>query len=80
MARKRKRHDKKGKDTRKRKGGLRWRKNVLALLSIAYLTFLILFVVSVCVVKDPILVYDTIGVPFVALVGGTLTLAKDLIK
>lgn len=55
------------------------RVNVLALLIIAYGSIIGLFAILVGAGVDPKTAYDLIGVPFVALVGGTLAVAKDLI-
>ncbi|MDE2768202.1 MAG: hypothetical protein OXU26_01605 [Acidobacteriota bacterium] len=55
------------------------RVNVLALLVIAYGSIIGLFAILVGAGVDPKTAYDLIGVPFVALIGGTLAVAKDLI-
>ena len=56
-----------------------WRKNVLALLSMAYGSLLILFILMTAFGATSKEAYEVLGVPFVALIGGTLTIAKDLI-
>ena len=60
--------------------GVKWRKNVLVLLGLAYGSLLLLFIIMIngdsTTAKEA---YEMLGVPFVALVGGTLTIAKDLI-
>ena len=61
------------------KGGIPFRKNVLALMGIAYGVLLVIFVV-VAVSDSPQGAHDLIRGPFVALIGGTLALAKDLVK
>lgn len=61
------------------KQGIHWRKNVLLLMALAYGTFVAIFVASICVGENPIAVYNAINIPFVALIGGTLTIAKDII-
>jgi len=55
------------------------RVNVLALLLIAYGSIIGLFAILVGAGVDPKTAYDLIGIPFVALIGGTLAVAKDLI-
>ena len=59
---------------------VKWRKNVLFLLGLAYGSLLLLFGIMTnsdnTTAKEA---YELLGVPFVALVGGTLTIAKDLI-
>ena len=60
--------------------GIQWRKNVLTLLGLAYgslLTIFIIMIINGITAKEA---YEMLGVPFVALVGGTLTIAKDLIE
>jgi hypothetical protein len=67
-------------DTTIEKKGIPFRKNVLAVLTLAYSSLLILFGVMVLFGVDPEKAYDLISVPFVALIGGTLAVAKDLIS
>ena len=59
---------------------IQWRKNVLVLLGLAYGSLVFLFVLMIfdgeTTAKQA---YELIGVPLVALVGGTLAIAKDLI-
>ena len=57
-----------------------WRKNVLALLLMAYLSIFLIFVVLLFYGMNPQDAYDKVSVPFVALVGGTLTITKDLLR
>ena len=59
--------------------GVKWRKNVLFLLGLAYGTLIVLFLIMLSNDATPKEAYDMLGVPFVALIGGTLTIAKDLI-
>ena len=61
------------------KNGVQWRKNVLMLLGMAYGSLMLIFIVMICWGTTPKEAYDLLGVPFVALIGGTLTIAKDLI-
>ncbi len=56
-----------------------WRKNVLVLLSIAYLSMSLLFVVMVFSGMNPPDAYDKINPLLMALVGGTLATTKDLL-
>lgn len=60
--------------------GIPWRKNVLLLLALAYLSLSGLFVGMALFGVDAKEAYDKISVPFVALIGGTLAVAKDLIE
>ena len=60
--------------------GIQWRKNVLLLLGMAYGSLLLIFSVMVASGITAKEAYEMLGVPFVALVGGTLTIAKDLIE
>ena len=55
------------------------RKNVLALMGIAYSILFLIFAV-VAIFDTPSSAYGIIGGPFVALIGGTLAIAKDLVK
>ena len=55
-----------------------WRKNVLTLMLLAYSSLLGIFLIMILAGAKPKEAYDLIGVPFVALVGGTLAVAKDL--
>ena len=57
-----------------------FRINVLVLLALAYGSLIALFVIMVSKGTTPKEAYDMIGVPFVALIGGTLAVAKDLIR
>ena len=66
-------------DTSGSEGGVKWRKNVLTLLGVAYVSLLVIFGVMVFSGIEPDAAYQLGGVPFVALVGGTLTIAKDLL-
>lgn len=56
------------------------RKNVLILMFFAYGALLGVFGIMVAVGVDAKDAYDLVGVPFVALIGGTLAVAKDLIE
>lgn len=56
-----------------------WRKNVLTLMLVAYLSIFLIFVVMVLCGVDAKDAYDKISVPFVALIGGTLAITKDLL-
>ena len=58
---------------------LPWRKNVLAALLLAYASLLVVFVVMLWAGAEPKDAFDAINVPFVALVGGTLAIVKDLV-
>ena len=60
--------------------GIPFRKNVLALFALAYGSLIALFIIMVVNNTSPKDAYDMIGVPFVALIGGTLAVAKDLIR
>lgn len=53
--------------------------NVLFLLIVAYVSLIALMVIMVSAGVDAMDAYDKISVPFVALVGGTLAVAKDLV-
>lgn len=58
--------------------GVRLRKNVLLLMLIAYSALLIVF--GVLAWQDsPTKAYEVISGPFIALIGGTLAIAKDLV-
>lgn len=59
-----------------------WRKNVLVLMGLAYGALLALFVLMVWLDDSTTAkeAYQLVSVPFVALVGGTLTIAKDIIN
>ena len=61
------------------KNGIPFRKNVLTLMGIAYSVLFLIFAV-VAILDTPSKAYEVISVPFVALIGGTLAIAKDLIK
>ena len=61
-------------------GSIPVRKNVLILMFVAYGALLGVFGIMVAVGVDAEDAYDLIGVPFVALIGGTLAVAKDLIE
>ena len=61
------------------KNGIPLRKNVLALMGIAYSILFLIFVV-VAIFDTPSSAYGIIGGPFVALIGGTLAIAKDLVR
>ena len=74
-----KNHTEAGKENQS-KNSIPWRKNVLTLLGIAYLSLFGLFLVMVYSEVDPKEAYNLVGVPFVALIGGTLAVAKDLIE
>ena len=63
-----------------KKKGIPLRKNVLAVLLMAYASLLILFGVMVWFGVNPEKAYNLISVPFVALIGGTLAVAKDIIS
>ena len=56
------------------------RLNVLLLFGAAYGSIVGLFLIMVANNVTPKDAYDLIGVPFVALIGGTLAVAKDLIS
>jgi len=56
-----------------------WRKNVLVLLFLAYGSLMVLFVGMLFAGLGAKEAYDLIGVPFVALIGGTLAVVKDLL-
>ena len=58
---------------------LPWRKNVLLLMCIAYLALILIFVAMLVAGAEPASAYDKIGTPFVALVGGTIAVTKDLL-
>ena len=64
-----------------REGGesIPWRKNVLAALAMAYISLLIVFVLMLANGVKASEAFDAINVPFVALVGGTLAIVKDLV-
>lgn len=68
-----------GKSENNPKSGIPLRKNVLLLLFIAYLSLFGMFVVMILSRVEAKEAYNLIGVPFVALIGGTLAVAKDLI-
>ena len=61
------------------KNGIPFRKNVLALMRIAYGVLFLIFAVA-AVFDTPSKAYEVVSVPFVALIGGTLAIAKDIIK
>ena len=57
-----------------------WRKNVLCLLGVAYGSLIGMFALMSFLGGVPAMeAYDKISVPFVALIGGTLAVVKDLI-
>ena len=57
-----------------------WRKNVLAILAIAYAVTAGIFVVLVFKMKmSAETAYDIIQAPFMTLIGGSLAIAKDLV-
>lgn len=64
---------------------IRWRKNVLSLMLLAYLSLLGIFCVLVfggdgsSSTTETIEAYNIIKDPLMALIGGTLALAKDLV-
>ena len=65
----------------KRRGrGIPIRKNVLILMGAAYGSLIAIFVIMISAGLEPKAAYDLIGVPFVALIGGTLAVAKDLLE
>ncbi len=53
--------------------------NVLYLLTMAYVVLLILFCVLACK-NSAIEAWDLLEAPFMALIGGTLAISKDLIS
>ena len=59
---------------------LPWRKNVLAVLLLAYTAIMVLFFGMILGGVDAKMSFDLISVPFVALIGGTLAVAKDLLE
>lgn len=61
------------------KNRLPFRKNVLLLMSLAYGVLFAIFIVLVCCGTESKEAYNIVSGPFVALIGGTLALAKDLI-
>lgn len=56
------------------------RGNVLLLMAAAYISILLIFAVMVVTGTPAKSAFELISVPFVALIGGTLTIAKDLIE
>lgn len=64
-----------------REGGesLPWRKNVLAALAMAYASLLVVFGLMLLNGVDAKDAFNAVNVPFVALVGGTLAIVKDLV-
>ncbi len=58
---------------------LPWRKNVLAALFMAYFSLLAVFMLMLANGVQASDAFDAINVPFVALVGGTLAIVKDLV-
>ena len=60
--------------------GIPFRKNVLILMVLAYGSLLGMFIGMVLANIDAKEAYNLISVPFVALIGGTLAVAKDLIE
>lgn len=61
------------------KNGIPLRKNVLVLMGIAYCILFLIFAV-VAIFETPSSAYGIVGGPFVALIGGTLAIAKDLVR
>ena len=61
------------------RNGIPFRKNVLALMGIAYGVLFLVFAV-LAIFDTPASAYGIIGGPFVALIGGTLAIAKDLVR
>ena len=57
----------------------KFRPNLLIVLVVAYASIVGVFVFMVCVGVDAEKAFNLISVPFVALIGGTLAIAKDLI-
>ena len=68
-----------GEPSQSQSKGINWRKNVLTVLGIAYAALLLIFVVMVLWGVEPKMAYDSVDTPFVALIGGTLAIAKDLL-
>ena len=66
-------------ETSGKENGLPWRKNVLALLLLSYGTIFGILLVLENFGVEAKKAYNLISVPFVALVGGTLAVAKDRI-
>lgn len=58
---------------------MRLRGNVLILVGLGYLTITVGFVTMVYGGGSPAEVYDTIKEPLMALIGGSLALAKDVL-
>lgn len=58
----------------------RFRPNLLIVMGLAYVSIVGLFVFLVCVGVDAETAFGFINVPFVALIGGTLAIAKDLLQ
>ena len=56
-----------------------WRKNVLFVLAMAYVALGVIFATMLGFGAPPETAYELVGVPFMALVGGTLAIAKDLL-
>ena len=56
-----------------------WRKNVLAVLLMAYGSLLTIFFLLIWQDVEATTAFDLVGVPFMALIGGTLAIAKDLL-
>ena len=59
--------------------GVTIRTNVLLLLGIAYGSIIAIFGLMIWQDVEASTAYEAISVPFVALIGGTLTVVKDLI-
>ncbi len=59
--------------------GVRWRPNVLLLMLLAYGSVIGLFVGLVLSGLGAMEAYNLVSVPFVALIGGTLAVVKDLL-
>ena len=58
---------------------IRWRKNVLMLFGVAYASMFGLFLGMAFFGVSADKAYELVSVPFVALVGGTLAIVKDLL-
>ena len=60
--------------------GSRWRPSLLALVLISYGVLIVLFLVMVCKGGvEATEAYELLSVPFMALIGGTIAIAKDLV-
>lgn len=57
-----------------------WRKNVLALVGMGYAATIIVFVALMAVNMSVSEAYDIVSAPLMALIGGSLAIAKDLIR